>query len=58
MTDRLVDRFAIVGTPEDCAKRIKELKAIVVIDVCPYLFGEGKEEVANTFGEEVIPNFN
>lgn len=58
VTDRLVDRFTIIGTPEDCIKRISQLRDVGVTHVCLYLFGEGKEQITNAFGEEVIPNFN
>ena len=55
VTDRLVDSFTIAGTPEQCARKARELGEAGVTHICLYLPTGESEHVVRTFGEQVIP---
>ncbi|WP_340538990.1 TIGR03842 family LLM class F420-dependent oxidoreductase [Nocardioides sp. GXZ039] len=53
--DEIVDRFCILGTPEDHIAKLEELKAIGVDQFAVYLQHDNKEETLRQYGETIIP---
>jgi 5,10-methylenetetrahydromethanopterin reductase len=55
VTPRMIEAFAICGTPEDCMKRIKDLEAIGVTQVVAGSpIGIDKEKSIKLIGKEII----
>ena len=53
--DEIVDRFCILGTPEDHVAKLEELKAIGVDQFAVYLQHDNKEETMRVYGESIMP---
>ena len=53
--DEIVDRFCILGSPEQHIAKLEELKAIGVDQFAVYLQHDNKEETLRVYGETVIP---
>ena len=53
--DEVVDRFCILGTPEDHIRRLTELKELGVDQFAIYLQHDGKDETLNAYGEKILP---
>lgn len=53
--DEIVDRFCILGTPEQHIAKLKELKDIGVDQFSVYLQHDYKEETLRQYGETIIP---
>lgn len=53
--DEIVDRFCILGTPDQHAERLRELKSIGVDQFAVYLQHDGKEQTLAAYGEQIIP---
>jgi probable F420-dependent oxidoreductase len=53
--DEIVDRFCILGTPEQHVAKLQELKAIGVDQFAIYLQHDNKEETLRQYGETIIP---
>jgi probable F420-dependent oxidoreductase len=53
--DAVIDRFCILGTPEQHIERLEELKAMGVDQFSIYLQHDGKEQTLEAYGETVIP---
>ncbi len=53
--DEIVDRFCLLGTPEDHIVKLEELKAIGVDQFAIYLQHDNKEETLRQYGETIIP---
>ncbi len=53
--DEIVDRFCILGTPEQHIERIEELKSLGVDQFAVYLQHDGKAQTLEAYGETVIP---
>jgi probable F420-dependent oxidoreductase len=53
--DEIVDRFCVLGTPEDHIAKLQELAAIGVTQFAGYLQHDNKEETLRAYGETVIP---
>jgi alkanesulfonate monooxygenase SsuD/methylene tetrahydromethanopterin reductase-like flavin-dependent oxidoreductase (luciferase family) len=47
----------VLGTPDDAAKKLKELESIGVDQFDVYLMTEGQEQTLETYGGEIIPRF-
>jgi 5,10-methylenetetrahydromethanopterin reductase len=59
VTPRMIEAFAICGTPEDCMKRIKDLEAIGVTQVVAGSpIGLDKEKAIKLIGNEIIAKCN
>jgi 5,10-methylenetetrahydromethanopterin reductase len=58
LTDYLVERFSIAGTPEDCCRKIERLRAAGIENIC-FNLGTVNDLAAtlNLFGREVVPAF-
>ncbi|MDA2813810.1 TIGR03842 family LLM class F420-dependent oxidoreductase [Nocardiopsis sp. RSe5-2] len=53
--DAVVDRFCVLGPPEEHLRRLKELRALGVDQFALYAMHDAVDEVAVTYGAEVIP---
>ena len=53
--DEIVDRFCILGPPEQHVERLLELKALGVDQFAVYLQHDGKAQTLEAYGETVIP---
>ena len=54
--DEIVDRFCILGTPEQHIAKLEELKAIGVDQFSIYLQHDNKEETMRVYGESIMPH--
>jgi 5,10-methylenetetrahydromethanopterin reductase len=55
VTDKMIEAFAICGTPEDCMQRIRDLEAIGVTQVVSGSpIGPNKEKAIKLIGKEII----
>jgi probable F420-dependent oxidoreductase len=53
--DEIVDRFCIIGPPEEHIRRIEELKALGVDQFAVYLQHDDKDHTLSSYGERVMP---
>ncbi|WP_029149454.1 TIGR03842 family LLM class F420-dependent oxidoreductase [Microbacterium indicum] len=53
--DEIVDRFCVLGTPEQHIEKLERLRAIGVDQFAGYLQHDAKEETLRVYGEVVIP---
>lgn len=53
--DEIVERFCILGTPEEHVAKLEELKAIGVDQFAVYLQHDNKEETLRQYGEAIMP---
>ena len=54
--DEIVDRFCLLGTPEQHIAKLEELKSIGVDQFSIYLQHDNKEETLRQYGESVMPH--
>jgi len=57
VTDEICDRFCVIGTAEDCTKKLRELEGIGVDQFNVYLMTNAQEETLEAYGREIIPQF-
>jgi probable F420-dependent oxidoreductase len=57
VTDEVVDRFCLLGTPERCLGKLRELEALGVDQFNIYSMVDDPAEVIRIFGRELIPAF-
>lgn len=53
--DEIVDRFCIIGPPEEHIRRLEELKALGVHQFALYLQHDDKDHTLSEYGERIIP---
>ena len=53
--DEIVERFCIIGPPEEHVRRIKELQSLGVDQFAVYLQHDDKDNTLAVYGEKVIP---
>jgi len=53
--DEIIDRFCIIGPPEEQVRRIEELKALGVHQFAVYLQHDDKDATITAYGEKIIP---
>ena len=53
--DEIIDRFCIIGTPDDHVRRLEELRALGVDQFAVYLQHDNKDHTLAEYGEKVIP---
>jgi probable F420-dependent oxidoreductase len=58
VADDIVDRFAIVGPPEEHVRRLKELSEAGVDQFNLYLMSGDEEAQLEAYGSTIIPGFN
>ena len=59
VTDEVVDRFCVLGTPEECVAKLRELEAIGMTQFTNYSMQDdpGPAGIVEGFGREVLPAF-
>jgi len=57
VTDEIVDRFCVLGTPAQAAEKLKELESVGVDQFNIYLMTHSQEETLEVYGREIIPQF-
>ena len=61
ITDEMVDRYCVLGSPQNCIDKLRELEKLGVSRFCVYLAGlESQNEIQEQirlWGEEIIPEF-
>ena len=57
VSDEICDRFCVIGTAEECTKKLRELEAVGVSQFNIYLMTNGQEEVLEAYGQDIIPQF-
>jgi probable F420-dependent oxidoreductase len=57
VSDEICDRFCVLGSVEDCTKKLRELEAVGVDQFNIYLMTHGQEETLEAYGGEIIPRF-
>jgi probable F420-dependent oxidoreductase len=55
VTDEICDRFTVIGSGEDCTKKLRELEAVGVDQFNVYLMTNAQEETLEAYGREIIP---
>lgn len=55
VTDDIVDRFAVIGTVDQCKQHLRELSDAGVHEFNIYLMTDEKERTLQTYGAEIIP---
>jgi probable F420-dependent oxidoreductase len=58
VTDEICDRFCVIGSAEQCTKKLRELEAVGVDQFNVYLMTNAQEETLATYGKEIIPQFS
>lgn len=58
VTDDIIDRFCLLGTPAQHIERLEELRALGVDQFAIYLQHDGKDSTLNAYGEKIIPVVN
>ena len=54
LTEYLADRFAVVGTPDECREKVRSIEAAGIETLLITAIGPQPEEIVRRFGEEVI----
>ncbi len=55
VSDDIVDRFCVLGTPEDHLAKLRRLADLGVDQFAGYLQHDNKEETLRVYGESIIP---
>ncbi len=53
--DEIIDRFCIIGPPEEQIRRVQELKDLGVDQFAVYLQHDDKDHTLSEYGEKIIP---
>ncbi|WP_207842808.1 TIGR03842 family LLM class F420-dependent oxidoreductase [Williamsia soli] len=53
--DEIVDRFCLLGTPDQHIERLEELRSLGVDQFAVYLQHDGKDATLGAYGETIIP---
>src|SRR5438552_1704880 len=57
VTDEIVDRFCVLGTPAEATAKLKELESVGVDQFNIYLMTHSQEEKLESYGKEILPQF-
>jgi probable F420-dependent oxidoreductase len=57
VTDEICERFSVIGSVEQCTKKLRELEAVGVDQFNIYLMTHGQEETLEAYGREIMPQF-
>jgi alkanesulfonate monooxygenase SsuD/methylene tetrahydromethanopterin reductase-like flavin-dependent oxidoreductase (luciferase family) len=58
VTDEIVDRFCVLGTPAEAAAKLKELESVGVDQFNIYLMTHSQEQTLEAYGKEIVPQFS
>ena len=54
LTEFLADRFAVVGTPEECLEKVRSIQDTGVDNLLILAISSDSDNIIRRFGEEVI----
>jgi alkanesulfonate monooxygenase SsuD/methylene tetrahydromethanopterin reductase-like flavin-dependent oxidoreductase (luciferase family) len=57
VSDEICDRFCVIGSAEQSARKLRELEAVGVDQFNVYLMTHGQDEQLRIYGSEIIPQF-
>ena len=57
VTDEIVDRFCVLGTPAQATEKLRELESVGVDQFNIYLMTNSQEPTLEAYGKEIIPQF-
>jgi probable F420-dependent oxidoreductase len=57
VTDEICDRFCVIGSVDQCSKKLRELEEIGVDQFNIYLMTHGQEETLQAYGDSIMPQF-
>jgi probable F420-dependent oxidoreductase len=57
VTDEICDRFCVIGSADDCTKKLRELESVGVDQFNVYLMTNAQEETLTAYGRDIIPQF-
>jgi probable F420-dependent oxidoreductase len=57
VTDEICDRFCVIGSVDECSKKLRELEGIGVDQFNIYLMTHGQEETLQAYGDSILPQF-
>jgi probable F420-dependent oxidoreductase len=55
VTDEIVDRFCVLGTPAQAADKLRELESVGVDQFNVYLMTHSQEQTLEAYGKEIVP---
>ena len=55
VTDEICDRFCVIGTAEECTRKLRELESVGVDQFNLYLMTHGQDDVLGAYGTQIIP---
>src|SRR3954466_6065112 len=58
VTDQIVDRFCVLGTPAQATEKLRELESVGVDQFNIYLMTNSQEPTLEAYGNEIIPQFS
>ena len=58
VTDEIVDRFCVLGTPAQATEKLRELESVGVDQFNIYLMTDSQEPTLEVYGKEIIPRFS
>jgi probable F420-dependent oxidoreductase len=58
VTDEIVDRFCVLGTPAQAIEKLRELESVGVDQFNIYLMTNSQEATLEAYGKEIIPQFS
>jgi probable F420-dependent oxidoreductase len=58
VTDEIVDRFCVLGTPAQAIEKLRELESVGVDQFNVYLMTNSQEATLEAYGKEIIPQFS
>jgi probable F420-dependent oxidoreductase len=58
VTDEIVDRFCVLGTPAQATEKLKELESVGVDQFNVYLMTHSQEATLEVYGRDIIPQFS
>jgi probable F420-dependent oxidoreductase len=57
VTDEICDRFSVIGSVDQVRDKLRELESVGVDHFNIYLMTHGQEDILQTYGAEIIPEF-
>src|SRR3954466_437958 len=58
VTDEIVDRFCVLGTPAEATAKLRELESVGVDQFNIYLMTNSQEPTLEAYGKEILPQFS
>src|SRR5438477_2427852 len=58
VTDEIVDRFCVLGTPAQATEKLRELESVGVDQFNIYLMTNSQEATLEVYGKEILPQFS